>query len=222
NRSTTRRLLPSTGSGRLPFPGFRGTMRRSDARPPLPPRSVAFARRYHPVRLCSCLPQARRRLGAWGFRVWQPRANVFPEWRRPGLPSSWGTLVFLRPVLRPRQVRTHQAITVRQHGPRVVNREGITRQVPFGAQWHGLGTRCLRFAAPVTGAPRQTRFRSLARLSRMGLVTHRVPLRGFRSTPTLRPPFPSFLAQGHLTFISYTPHRVLKRFFSRGGVFGPP
>lgn len=75
NRSTTRHLLPSTGSGRLPFPGFLGTMRRSDARPPFPPRSVSFARRYHPVRLCSCLPPARRRLGAWGFRVWQPRAN---------------------------------------------------------------------------------------------------------------------------------------------------
>lgn len=107
----------------------------------------------------------------------------------------WGTLVSLRPVLRPRQVRTHQATAVRQHGPRVVNREGIPRQVPFGAQWHGLGTRCLRFAAPVTGAPRQTRFRSLARLSRMGLVTHRVPLKGFKKLPALHPPFPSCLAQ---------------------------
>ena len=31
--------------------------------------------------------------------------------------------------------------------------------VSFEAQSHGLGTRCLRFAAPVTRAPRKTRFR---------------------------------------------------------------
>src|SRR5712692_1136946 len=83
--------------------------------------------------------------------------------------------------------------SARQHGPRYVNGEGNPRQVPFGAQSHGLGTRCLRFAAPVTGAPRQTRFRSLARVSRMGLVTHRVPQRGFRSNPYTPSSFPKLL-----------------------------
>ena len=30
------------------FPRFGGTMRHSDSSPPIPPRFVAFARRYHP------------------------------------------------------------------------------------------------------------------------------------------------------------------------------
>ena len=93
--------------------------------------------------------------------------------------------------------------SVRQHGSRVVNREGTSRPVSFGAQSHGLGTRCLRFAAPVTGAPRQTRFRSLARLSRMVLVTHRVPLRGFRSNPYTSSSFPKLL--GAMTNIHLYP-----------------
>src|SRR5205823_4747123 len=52
----------------------------------------------------------------------------------------------------------------------------------FGAQWHGPLTRCLRFAARVTPAPRKTRFRPLARLCRAGLVTRKVPSKGFRAT----------------------------------------
>ena len=50
----------------------------------------------------------------------------------------------------------------------------------FGAPWRGPLTRCLRFAAPVTRSPRKTRFRPLAKLCRAGLVTRRVPTKGFR------------------------------------------
>ena len=45
----------------------------------------------------------------------------------------------------------------------------------FGAQWHGPLTRCLRFAAPVTRAPRKTRSRPLAKLCRTGVGTPRGP-----------------------------------------------
>ena len=38
----------------------------------------------------------------------------------------------------------------------------------FGAQSHGLHTRCLRFVVPVTRSPRKTRFRMVANLSRVG------------------------------------------------------
>ena len=41
----------------------------------------------------------------------------------------------------------------------------------------------------VTPAPRKTRFRLLARLCRAGLVTRKVPSKGFRLS---LPPFPSF------------------------------
>ena len=39
----------------------------------------------------------------------------------------------------------------------------------FGAQSHGLHLRCLRFAVTVTQAPRKTRFRAVASLTRAGL-----------------------------------------------------
>ena len=44
-----------------------------------------------------------------------------------------------------------------------------------------LPTRCLRFVPRITPGSRKTRFRLLARLYRVGLVTHRVPVKGFRS-----------------------------------------
>jgi hypothetical protein len=49
----------------------------------------------------------------------------------------------------------------------------------FGAQSHGVWSRCLRFAGEVTRPPRKTRFRLLARLCRTGLVTRRVSMKGF-------------------------------------------
>ena len=73
---------------------------------------------------------------------------------------------------------------------RCVNDVGSRDDVDFGAQSHGPLTRCLRFAVPVTRTPRKTRFRLLAKLCRAGLVTRRVPSKGFRVT--LLPPFPSF------------------------------
>ena len=45
---------------------------------------------------------------------------------------------------------------------RCVNDVGSREDVDFGAQWHGPLTRCLRFAARVTPAPRKTRSRLLA------------------------------------------------------------
>ncbi len=52
---------------------------------------------------CACVRlsiQVRRRLGARGFRVWQPLdSQSLKRWRRTGVPSSWGTLVCLCPVL---------------------------------------------------------------------------------------------------------------------------
>jgi len=44
----TRRPLPSTGSPRHGFPGFTGTMERSDSRPSFPSHFVSFARRLLP------------------------------------------------------------------------------------------------------------------------------------------------------------------------------
>ena len=63
--------------------------------------------------------------------------------------------------------------------------------IAFEAQSHGFGTGCLRFAGRVTPTPRKTRFRLSARLFRAGLITRRVPPKGFTMYPTCDPPFPS-------------------------------
>ena len=57
---------------------------------------------------------------------------------------------------------------------------GYAGTTPRSSGTLGLGTRCLRFVEPVTGTRRKTRFRPLARLYRVGLLTHRVPTKGFR------------------------------------------
>ena len=46
-----------------------------------------------------------------------------------GLPSSWGALMCLCHVLRPRRDRTHQALAVCRRGPRGVHTEGSPRVV---------------------------------------------------------------------------------------------
>ena len=61
----------------------------------------------------------------------------------------------------------------------------------FEALSHGFGTGCLRFAGRVAPTPRKTRFRLLAKLFRTGLLTRRIPLKGFPMYPTFVPPFPS-------------------------------
>ncbi len=74
---------------------------------------------------------------------------------------------------------THQALAMHRHGPRSVHDEG-SHMDAFEAQSHGFGTGCLRFAARVTPTPRKTRFRLPAKLFRTGLITRRVPLKGFK------------------------------------------
>jgi hypothetical protein len=66
----------------------------------------------------------------------------------------------------------------------------------FGAQSHGLGTDCLRFARWVAPVGRKTRFRLLAKLYRVGLATHRVPAKGFCDVQYINFPLSrAFLAQ---------------------------
>jgi hypothetical protein len=74
---------------------------------------------------------------------------------------------------------THQAATVRRRGPRLGHGEGSHSTLTFGAQSHGLGTRCLRFVPPVARTGRKTRFPLLARLCGAGLDSRRVSAKGF-------------------------------------------
>ncbi len=155
--SVTRHPLPSPGSSRYKFPRFNGTMRCCDLSPPISPRFVSFAWRYLPcTRLSLPTLERVRQRRAWG---WYPVApSGMKERRRRDLPSSWGTLLCLRPALGPRRDQRYQAITVGQHGPTRIQLRGLSTRGNFGARSHGIGTRCLRFAPWVT--PKDARLTS--------------------------------------------------------------
>ena len=163
---------------------------RYDFLPPVSPRFVAFAWRYHSE--CSCFARTRPSAAASGFLELVTRylRPGFCRWKRQDLLRSWGTPIVLLPCSPTPVGPTHQAVTMRRRGPRSVHDEG-SRMDAFEAQSHGFGTGCLRFAGRVTPTPRKTRFRLLARLFRTGLATRRVPLKGFPMYPTFVPPFPS-------------------------------
>src|SRR3954464_904137 len=69
-----------------------------------------------------------------------------------------------------------QASTGEQARPPHARTAGAPAMRPnFGAEWAGSGTRCLRFARWVAPPGRKTRFRLLARLFRVGSLSHWVP-----------------------------------------------
>jgi len=110
-----------------------------------------------------------------------PQHRYSFEWRTSGLPGSWGTPLCACPALRPRWDGSCQAVTACPYCLPPSKQRRLPRSGHFGAQSHGLHTRCLRFAAPVTRSPRKTRFRRVANLCRVGLVTHWVPPHNFRT-----------------------------------------
>ena len=157
---------------------------RYDFPPPVSPRFVSFAQAIPPERSCFARRAAERRrapsLLELVTRYLQPGCC---RWRRQDLLRSWGTPSVLLPCSPTPAGPTHQAITMRRRGPRCVHDEG-SRVRTFEAQSHGFGTGCLRFAVQVTHTPRKTRFRLLAKLFRTGLITRRVPSKGFKLYPT--------------------------------------
>ena len=80
---------------------------------------------------------------------------------------------------------------------RAVNGVGSRSDQTDGAPSHGLHAPCVRFAAGIAPAPRNTRFRRVANLCRAGLITRRVPTKvsAITNRPWLPPPpgFPGAL-----------------------------
>jgi len=69
------------------------------------------------------------------------------------------------------------AFTGRRRGPRLGQGRGLLRRDTFSGSMSEHGR--LRFAAGAFPGPRKTCFRLLAKLHRAGLVTRRVPMKGF-------------------------------------------
>src|SRR5579872_434850 len=171
------------------FHGYYEVLRRPAS---LAPRFVAFAWRYPASRPDLSLPSVQvARPRAWGSSA-GPRSRLVSQGDVQGLPGSWGTPLCLRPVLGPRQDRRHQATYGGSAWPPFTTRRRLPHCGNFGAQWHGLGTCCLRFALWVAHTGRKTRCWLRARLYQAGLVTRRVPSKGFQEVfVTSSPPFPS-------------------------------
>jgi hypothetical protein len=199
--SAIRRRRVEMGS-RLGVPGIfpsDGLM----ARHPLPSAgslgSVPPRRRYYEVlRLPSTPPAALRCLRTGGIpvapavcslgrRVRRPGPGVGHPVLPPGLaekmegpPRFLGDLGERALLSDPGGIAHARPLRRRDAAFRQLNDVGSRDDGDFGAQSHGPLTGCLRFAARVAPAPRKTRFRPLAKLYRAGLVTRRVPSKGFR------------------------------------------
>ena len=178
-------VFPSTGATcRCPpslhgvswaqFPRFGGTLRHSDSSPSIPPRFVAFARRYHPS-TCSSL---RRTPGApstaSGLVSRCPRPGGLYDGddeasRVPGKPTRTHAT-----RSDPGEVAASTASETRRDDLPSNARRRPSHSMHVGAQSRGLRAPCERFAPGVTPGPRITRFRLAADLGRMGLDTHRV------------------------------------------------
>jgi hypothetical protein len=120
--------LPSPGSPRSRFPCFSGTMKMCDSLRPSCRASLCFAWQYQVLRLSFAPCGPERTTAGLGFVIRSPCRRIAPG-DVQGLPSSWGALVCLCPVLRPRRDRTHQALMVCRRGPRAVHAEGSPRVV---------------------------------------------------------------------------------------------
>jgi hypothetical protein len=130
NDSATRRLRPSTGfRGLVPrSPRYHETLRFP--KDLLAALRLCFAWRYHPASpvFVSPLRPDDGGLGPGTFGTGCPTpADV--EMEPLGVPSSWGTLLCLCRVLRPRRDRLHQAIAAGRRGPRSQASQGLSREL---------------------------------------------------------------------------------------------
>jgi hypothetical protein len=146
--------------------------------------SLPSHRRYHPSARISPARRPSAATGGLQELITRYLRPGFCRWKRQDLLRSWGTPIVLLPCSSTPAGPTRLAVAANRHGPRCVHREGSCVRT-FEAQSHGFGTGCLRFAGRVAPTPRKTRFRLLARLSRAGLTTRRVPSKGFTMYPTL-------------------------------------
>ena len=112
------------------FPRFVDTMRRSDSLPSFSPHFVAFVWRYH-RRLPEFVPIGPGHEAVDHPGVGKPGLQPALRWRRQGLPSSRGTLVIIRPVLRPRRDQTDSSgprVSLPDAAPASDNGEGSTQR----------------------------------------------------------------------------------------------
>ena len=171
-------------------------MKRSDFLPPIPGGSLTRP----PVPSSRCLIRSRPgpTLPATGQGFGLPAPlPALSERRQQDLPSS-RQIFSMHALLTSDPGGTgapgHSALAMLPSAPGTASAPANS---DFGAQSHGLHLRCLRFAVTVTLAPRKTRFRAVASLTRAGLD----PQDLFGRFPNDSSPFPE-LCSAHARHLS--------------------
>ena len=180
-------FLHRVPAGRVPLlQRYYGVLRRPAADPAA--LRCSFAWPYLPVRLCS-LPRTRRRPGAWSFGSGSPTPETAERQRRD-LSGSWGILLCLCHVLRPRQDRLRQDLKQSRHGPHVDNHEG-SRKLTLLSRLNRTACALAVYASPWGLLRQDARLASrCCPLYGTGLVTRRIPTKGFRVASYISSPFP--------------------------------
>jgi len=152
----------------------------------LPGLSLAYP--YPPVRLCSSLRTSPTPACGQELCDWQPHASRYRE-GDPGRPKFPGNPGAYAVFCDPGGTDTPGRYSVPTWPPDCQSRRLAAGNLSRGSiarREHWLST--LRSAG--YPAPRKTRFRLLAKLYRVGLLTHRVPTKGFEGAiVTSSPPF---------------------------------
>jgi hypothetical protein len=170
--------LPSTGSLGFGSPLSSVLSADSDVSYPLRLHFVAFVPPYPALRSVRSdgYERSHRQPGPLGRR----RPQRLFTGRAQDLPGSWGTLRLHADALGPRRIAHAKPFgaALLPCAQRTASAPPITLISRF---YHfGLQTPCVRFAAEVTLAPRNTRFRLVANLGQYRNLTCRVPSEGFR------------------------------------------
>ena len=148
----------------------------------------SFTWPYLSVRLCS-LPWTRRRPGAWSFGSGSPTPETAERQRRD-LSGSWGILLCICRVLRPRQDRLRQDLKQSRHGPHVDNHEGSRKLTPL-SRLNRTACALAVYASPWGLLRQDARLASrCCPLYGTGLVTRRIPTKGFRVASYISSSFP--------------------------------
>ena len=170
-------------------------MRCSESLPPFPPRFVSFARRYHP-RTPLFAPYGRRvpavmGLETFGITLGSPSRSFSDGGDRasqvPGKP-----LVHMPCSRTPEGLLESGHYDSRNTAFRNLDRVGSLDYGNFGAESHGLRTRCLRFAGWVTPPPRKTRFRPPASFAGRGWLPAGSHYKVSGGNLAIHPPCPGF------------------------------
>jgi hypothetical protein len=174
------RCCPTTAPRRgapFPPPGPRGTSSPASAVlwgapiPGRPSRPTSFPSRdgYCPARLCSSLrPSPTPACGQGCSGQATPLRPVVIEAETVGRPKFLGNPPVPMPCsLTPAGADAAGRYTAPPWPPHAARRRLATRG-NFGAQSHGLGTRCLRFARRIARGGRKTRFWLLTKLYQAG------------------------------------------------------